>query len=514
MLNSIPAILLKPIFILKRAGLFFVLLIGFSCSNSETVDEEIEERPSSFEVRVESAIYTQSEISWSESFDPQGDIVTYSVYLEDALLASNLTERSYSFSELSEATQYLGRVVASDGESNERESVFALTTSANAAPSAFEVISVEVDNVSAQIEWSSSIDPEGETVTYKISLDGLVIEEDYQNNTIDIDRLEADVEYAITIIASDERGNTADIDFNFRTANGIYDGDVTLLSQFEVDDFGAQGYKEITGFFTINGVGGSGDVSNLNALNTIEIIGKTFRILRNRDLESLSGLENLREVRGGFEIHQNEKIEEITELISLETIGTSLWIRNNNAITRISGFNKLQFIETLFIEFNATLTDIQGFENVLQFSRDLSFGDNPMLNSVSGFDKLELIDRLFLEDTELLNLDFLSSVTTIGSELRLRNNSSLININGLSGLTEITFGSLFIYTNPELVSLEGLDNLASIGGSLEIRDNTLLVDFCALQNALTDFTPSFRPSILNNAFNPTITDIANGICKP
>ena len=160
------------------------------------------------------------------------------------------------------------------------------------------------------------------------------------------------------------------------------------------------------------------------------------------------------------------------------------------------------------------MTDIQGFENVLQFSRDVSFGDNPMLNSVSGFDKLELIDRLFLEDTELLNLDFLSSVTTIGSELRLRNNSSLININGLSGLTEITFGSLFIYSNPELVSLEGLDNLASIGGSLEIRDNTLLVDFCALQNALTDFTPSFRPSILNNAFNPTITDIANGICKP
>jgi len=176
-------------------------------------------------------------------------------------------------------------------------------------------------------------------------------------------------------------------------------------------------------------------------------------------LLSLSGLENLEEVRGGFEIIQNEKIEEITELISLETIGTSLWIRNNNAITRISGFNKLQFIETLFIEFN----------------------------------------------------DFLSSVTTIGSELRLRNNSSLININGLSGLTEITFGSLFIYSNPELVSLEGLDNLASIGGSLEIRDNTLLVDFCALQNALTDFTPSFRPSILNNAFNPTITDIANNI---
>jgi len=79
--------------------LILLLLILNGCSDEKTVTN-VQENPSQFEVKVESSLFTGSIISWSESFDPQNGSVDYSVSLQDNILVTNLSERTFQFMQL------------------------------------------------------------------------------------------------------------------------------------------------------------------------------------------------------------------------------------------------------------------------------------------------------------------------------------------------------------------------------------------------------------------------------
>ncbi len=126
---------------------------------------------------------------------------------------------------------------------------------------------------------------------------------------------------------------------------------------------------------------------------------------------------------------------------------------------------------------------------------------------------------------DIINLDSLHRLVSVGEELSIFNNANLVNINGLSNLTSIgalasvpADGSVSIVQNNSLTNIDGLSNLHYIGGTLSIYDNNILENIDGLQN-LQNFDAFFQisgnPSLTNingltNALSPTSGGYAIG----
>ena len=80
----------------------------------------------------------------------------------------------------------------------------------------------------------------------------------------------------------------------------------------------------------------------------------------------------------------------------------------------------------------------------------------------------------------LLNLEGLDNITSIGGNLDISFNTGLVNLVGLQGLTSIG-GELMVHGNTSINSLDGMDNVVSMDG-LSIYNNAVLSDLSALGN--------------------------------
>lgn len=526
---------MNKINLIKIPLLIFLLGIFNSCSDTSDNNDN-DGLPSEFEATVNTSSYNLVNVTWSESFDPEGETVKYAIYLEDEVYATNLSIREYSFNDLLISTFYQGYVIASDPNNNQRIAEFSFTTSENLPPSDFEISSVNATNISLDIQWTDAIDPEGENVIYDLYIDNQLVVSNHTVPFYEFTNLSAANVYSIKIEAKDESGNVTSIVFDEETLDGIYHGDVSIVTQAGVESFGALGYIEINGDLEMDALGINTDIVDLSPLNSlktvrgyftinfidtltslsglgIEHIGQSFRITRNNSLLNVNGLESLVEVLGAFEINQNSYLQDVSGINNLTTIGTYLSINNNINLLSVSGFNSLNSVDTIWLRANWSLTQINAFSSVTELIGDLNIKDNTSLTSLSGLNNIESIGRVFIENTLITNLDTLSSLSVVGGDLDIQDNVSLNNIQGLSVLTEIMYGSVSFYGNTSLSSIDGLENLSSVGNTVKFVGNSNLSDFCALQNLMQTFSPGSVPLIYDNLFNPTITDIANGNCS-
>ncbi|SDI40341.1 fibronectin type III domain-containing protein [Winogradskyella thalassocola] len=517
---------------LAKFALFFLGLIIFSCAT----DNDNSGIPSEFEVTVNSTSNTNVEISWSESFDPEGETIKYSVFLENQEHSSHQSIRTYTFEDLIVSNYYDGYVVAHDPDDNERIANFSFTTTENLPPSNFELTSATPSNVSLDVNWTEAIDPENENVTYDLYINEQLISSNLIEENFIFENLNAATIYNVKIIAKDEAGNTTVLIANLETLDGIYHGDLSLRTQASVDNFGELGYIEITGNLEMDALAAFTDITDLSPINSIKKVrghftinfidnltslsglgikhvGQSFRITHNDGLTNLDGLENLEEVLGTFRIEQNSNLLDISNINSLIIVGESLAILNNINLITVSGFNNLNTADGIWIQANWSLTQINAFNSVTTLAGDFNITDNTSLTTLNGTENITTISRIFIKNTLLANVNFLSSLTTVQGEFDIQDNSALQNITGLASLTEITYGSLSFYTNVSLASLDGLENLNQVGSTINFVGNSNLSNFCAIQNLMQNFSPSYNPSIYNNLYNPSITDITNGNCS-
>ncbi len=83
--------------------------------------------------------------------------------------------------------------------------------------------------------------------------------------------------------------------------------------------------------------------------------------------------------------------------------------------------------------------------------------------------------------SDIVSLDSLSSVVSIGGSLEITWNEDLTDLSGLDNIT-IIGGSLNISDNEYLTSLSALQNLVSIGGDLIVEYNSALTTLSGLEN--------------------------------
>jgi len=147
-------------------------------------------------------------------------------------------------------------------------------------------------------------------------------------------------------------------------------------------------------------------------------------------------------------------------------------------------------------------------------------------SDITNLDSLYLLTRveqlLIKNNPSLLNLNGLSNLLSVGAGCQscslpgcvdcleegiyIQNNAVLESINGLSSLSSIT-ANLVINLNPMLTNLEGLNSLTSIGGSLIISNNAGLTNIDALSVLNTTGLHRYNATSINISNNSSLTNI-------
>jgi len=244
----------------------------------------------------------------------------------------------------------------------------------------------------------------------------------------------------------------------------IYQGNVTLTTQAEIDTFGANNYTQINGNVRIEGVSAF-EITDLSSLSSFEVINGKLDLFNNENLLSLSGLENLTSI--------------------------SDWlIMSNIGVTDLLGLANLTSVNQLEIVNMPNLQSLNGLQNITSINWIVQISANPNLNSLNGLNNLVSTEATF-------------SITL---------NHSLIDLQGLDSFTSVNNNyGLTVGNNNNLQSLNGISQLTTVGG-ISVSNNGLLNDFCDLTNLLTNGTYTAY-SIVNNDYNPTTQDIIDGNCS-
>jgi len=311
----------------------------------------------------------------------------------------------------------------------------------------------------------------------------------------------------ITVIYNGKTINAGSI-----TIINIITGDVQLLTQQEVDDFGANNYSAIVGRLLIGADNNPTPASivSLEPLSALTSISSSLRIEHNTALTNVDGLNNITETGNLLLVH-NDALTNVNGLNGL-TATLGFYIYSNPLLTTIEGLSSLTFVDYLYINGNASLTTLNGLQNLTTIDETLEIS-NTALTNIDALSNITILTY----DLEITNNEFLTSIEglsnliTIEEEVEISGNELLANLDGLIGLTSVGYG-VEIRNNLALSNLDGLVNLANVGDSFYIDDNTILSDFCGLNTLIIDNSYTDL-RVTDCAYNPTEQDIIDGNCS-
>jgi len=266
--------------------------------------------------------------------------------------------------------------------------------------------------------------------------------------------------------------------------NGIYDGDLTLSSQAEVNEFH---YTEVTGMLTISGA----DITDLTKLSSLVYVGKhvseyysySMQICGNNSLTSLDGLQHLTTIAGGLVIRDNALLTTLGGLQNLNSLGSdrniedgfwleneihrSLQIENNTALLNLDGLEKITSVGG-YIEIigNGSMTNLNGLQYLTSVGEWISIINNASLVNIDGFPNLVTVNGYEIRAEH-------EDIVLERRGLNISGNTSMTNINGFNQL-EYVGGDLSICQNNSLDHIDGFLELNSVRGGINISNNKVL----------------------------------------
>ena len=252
----------------------------------------------------------------------------------------------------------------------------------------------------------------------------------------------------------------------------VFEGNVILSSQSDVDDFGIDGYNVIDGFLFIG-------VNNPNAPT------------------------------------QTTDIDDLSVLLSVSSVQNGVTIYNNPLLSDLNGLNSLTFINggALIIDSNENLVSISALTGLASF-KSLEVWDNPSLLNLDGLEGVQSAREsvVIINNENLININGLSGLTTIGEFLIISDNTSLASINGLNNLENVD-RSITLRRNTVLPNLDGFSNLLNVGENMVFEVNEALTNYCGLEPLFIEGGYEGGFIMFENAYNPTADDMINGNCS-
>ena len=140
-------------------------------------------------------------------------------------------------------------------------------------------------------------------------------------------------------------------------------------------------------------------------------------------------------------------------------------------------------IEGLVTISGNNITNLQGLFNITEFLTMLKIENNDSLINLNGLDNVTSVPGLTIDNNDnLQNLTGLENLKTV-QEITIYYNDALQNLEGLNSVEELVM--LDVQLNPSLKHFHGLDSLTHIESLFLIHDNDSLVDFTGLETLNT-----------------------------
>ena len=203
-------------------------------------------------------------------------------------------------------------------------------------------------------------------------------------------------------------------------------------------------------------------------------------------ITDLTPLDQITKIQNGNLIVQdNLQLESLNGLGNVNYVEEDVRIINNSGLVNLTGLESVTAINGRFkVESNETLLNFDGLIELQTISLDLIVKNN---NGLTGFfdDSLGAIMCRTIE---------------------IKNNASLIDLNGLESLSFFTFSQRpkIIEDNENLASLNGLEFDTFINGDVHIENNPVLADLSALQNT-SSIVGNF--ALIGNTSLPNLHDL-------
>lgn len=255
------------------------------------------------------------------------------------------------------------------------------------------------------------------------------------------------------------------ITLNDLVEENVYEGDLWIVFQDDIDYIGSQGYTHISGFLRIGNSGQDSDIYDLSSLASIKSVGTNLEIKNLDLLPNLNGLENINFVGGDLYLFFNPLVINIEALSGITNIPGDLKIYGNEQLSDYRGLQNISTVGGDLILYGFLHKDFIGFSGITTIGRDL-----------------------IIQNTILMETIDLNNVTSIGRDLDVSLHENLVNLDFFS-------------------------NLTTIEGNLKIRYNHNLINFCGLQPVLSSNNLGGTYTADNNAYNPTKQDIIDGNCS-
>jgi len=220
----------------------------------------------------------------------------------------------------------------------------------------------------------------------------------------------------------------------------------------------------------------SSNIKNLNGLLQLSRINGGVSMIRLDSLVHADGLNNVEYIGGDLFIKFSEKLKGLRGFSSLDTISGSLVVENCDSLESMLGLDSLSFIgNDISIVSNGNLRSLNGLENITMSGGSIFLRDLPLLSSLDGLQNLEHVGGFYeIDETGISNFS--------GME-KLRMVDRLLDID----------------ENVNLLTLEGLNNVDSLGGALRVVNNSSLMDCSVLCRLITEGKIEGNISILFNA---------------
>ena len=312
---------------------------------------------------------------------------------------------------------------------------------------------------------------------------------------------------------------------------GIYEGEVYLKSQSEVEEFGKCNYSEITGGLGIEDRDSNSLIRDLSSLNSLTLIRGGINISNTRELKTLEGLNNafsnetlnlsgnikLENIDGldkmqpnNLQISKNKALQNLDALVYDSNSVITIAINECPLLKNLNCFSNINLItHSLVITNNQGLEVLDGLQNVESVGIKLKtndplavyISDNINLKNIDGLIGLRAVYRgmHIARNKSLEDIDGLSNVVTYNGDLFINDNTSLLTIDGLFQITQ--YKNLNI-NNSKIENLNGLSFVNKITGDLIIANNRSLTNFCGLKNLFENNGLEGLYNFALNAYNP------------
>lgn len=155
---------------------------------------------------------------------------------------------------------------------------------------------------------------------------------------------------------------------------GVHEGSI-VLGEGQDDMRALAGIREVTGSVRLNRL----EVTDLDFMECLQVIGEDLTIFDNDQLTDVDGLRSVTEIGTRFVFTENDAITEFDGLPNITELRDTLLFRDNASLTSISGFQQLEEIDSLLIQNNPALLDIDGLGGLRAVSDNLGVTSNPLL---------------------------------------------------------------------------------------------------------------------------------------